>query len=94
MRLGWLGRIDQWLPPGTVISLASVVYALPPALIPFMLGLWCPVIPGLVSVVAQGVKMPSIRIAGAGTVAFAYRASFAPTNATIVRGWVRRSDQW
>ena len=80
-----LGRVNRWLPLGTIIRLAFVVYAVSLVLIPFMPGLWYLIIPGLIFGVAQGVNIPSIQTSIASLAPFEYRAAFMSINATIIR---------
>lgn len=80
-----LGRINRWLPLGTIIKLAFAVYALALVLMPFMPSLWLLLIPVVISGVAHGANIPSIQTAVAGMAPIQYRAAFMSVNATMLR---------
>lgn len=79
-----LSKIQRWLPLGTTIRLAFVIYALALALIPLMPSLWLLVIPAIVFGIAQGANIPSLQTAVAGLSPLEYRAAFMSLNATMM----------
>ena len=80
-----MGRINRWLPLGTIIALAFVVYAVSTALIPLMPSMWLLLLPGLVFGVAQGANLPSMQTAVAALAPLEYRGAFMSINGTVLR---------